>query len=46
MFMGIALSDIGFADYGEIHKMFLFTDLRMLFTLVGFGGVNPAIAAT
>ena len=35
MVMGIVLSYIGFTDYGEVHKMFLFADLRLLFT---FGG--------
>jgi uncharacterized membrane protein YedE/YeeE len=35
MVMGITLSYIGFTDYSEVHKMFLFADLRLLLT---FGG--------
>ena len=35
MLMGIALSYIGFSNYSELHKMFLFADLRMLFTFAG-----------
>ena len=27
--LGLSLSLIGFADWGEVHAMFLFTDLRM-----------------
>lgn len=27
--MGLSLSLIGFADWGEVHRMFLFSDLRM-----------------
>lgn len=33
--LGFALTRIGFADFGEVHAMFLLTDLRLLFT---FGG--------
>jgi len=33
--MGFALSHIGFTSYSELHKMFLFQDLRMLFTFAG-----------
>ena len=35
MLMGIALSSIGFSNYSELHKMFLFADLRMMFTFAG-----------
>jgi hypothetical protein len=35
MLMGITLSHIGFTNYSELHRMFLFQDLRMLFTFAG-----------
>jgi len=35
MIMGIVLSYIGFTDFGEVHKMFLFADLRLLLTFAG-----------
>lgn len=35
MLMGITLSYIGFTNFNETHKMFLFTDQRMLFTFAG-----------
>lgn len=33
--LGLVLSYAGFADYGELHKMFTFTDLRLLLTFAG-----------
>lgn len=33
--MGLVLSFVGFTNYDEVHKMFLFTDLRLFLT---FGG--------
>lgn len=30
--MGFLLSRIGFSDFGEVHRMFTFADLRMLLT--------------
>jgi len=33
--MGAALSGIGFTDWGEVHAMFTFADLRLLFTFMG-----------
>lgn len=33
--MGYILSRIGFADYDEINKMFVFADLRMFLTFAG-----------
>lgn len=33
--MGYALSRIGFTDYAEIHKMFIFADFRLLLTFAG-----------
>ncbi len=32
--MGAVLQRIGFADYDEVHRMFIFSDLRLLFTFV------------
>ena len=32
---GFVLTRIGFADYDELHKMFILTDLRMLYTFAG-----------
>ncbi|MHB8415073.1 MAG: DUF6691 family protein [Acidiferrobacteraceae bacterium] len=33
--MGFVLAHIGFGDFGQVHRMFLFKDLRLLFV---FGG--------
>ncbi len=33
--MGFVVARIGFADYDELHKMFTFIDLRMLFSFAG-----------
>ncbi len=33
--LGFALTRIGFADFDEVHAMFLLTDLRLLFTFAG-----------
>jgi uncharacterized membrane protein YedE/YeeE len=33
--MGFILARIGFADYDEINKMFVFADLRMFLTFMG-----------
>ncbi len=32
--MGYALERIGFADFGEVHRLFVFADLRLIFTFV------------
>lgn len=37
--MGFCLNRIGFTDYGEVHNMFLFADLRLLFTFAGAVGL-------
>jgi len=37
LLLGFALSWMGFADFGEVHKMFTLHDLRLLFTF--FAGV-------
>jgi len=33
--MGYALSHIGFTDYAEVHKMFIFADFRMFLAFAG-----------
>jgi uncharacterized protein len=33
--MGFVLNRVGFSDFGEVHRMFVFADLRMLFTFAG-----------
>lgn len=33
--MGFVVARIGFANYDELHKMFILSDLRMLFTFAG-----------
>lgn len=33
--MGLTLSFVGFTNFGEVHKMFLFLDSRLLFTFAG-----------
>jgi uncharacterized membrane protein YedE/YeeE len=35
MLMGMVLSFIGFTNYDELHKMFLFADLRLFLTFAG-----------
>jgi uncharacterized membrane protein YedE/YeeE len=35
LLMGVGLTFIGFADFGELHRMLVFTDLRLLFTFAG-----------
>ncbi len=35
LMMGFSLSYIGFTSFDEVHKMFLFADLRLLFTFAG-----------
>jgi len=35
LFMGFVIARIGFADYGELHRLFTLVDLRML---LAFGG--------
>jgi len=32
---GVVLSRIGFADYDELHNMFILRDLRMMYSFVG-----------
>lgn len=33
--MGFVIARIGFADYGEVHRLFTLVDLRMLITFAG-----------
>jgi hypothetical protein len=33
--LGFALSEAGFSDYAELHRMFTFQDLRLLLTFAG-----------
>ncbi len=33
--MGFVVARIGFANYDELHRMFIFADLRMLFSFAG-----------
>lgn len=33
--MGFTLSEVGFSDYGELHRMFVFADLRLLLAFAG-----------
>ncbi|MBM4364110.1 MAG: YeeE/YedE family protein [Deltaproteobacteria bacterium] len=39
---GYALSRIGFSDWGEVHRMFTFADLRLT---LGFAGAVALLAA-
>lgn len=46
--LGFSLSWMGFADWGEVHRMFTFADLRMLMTFfcgVTLTGVGLALLA-
>lgn len=42
LLLGFSLSHIGFGDFGEVHRMFTFADLRLLLT---FGGAVALCAA-
>lgn len=35
LIMGFVVARIGFANYDELHRMFTFSDLRMLFSFAG-----------
>jgi uncharacterized membrane protein YedE/YeeE len=35
LLMGFSLARIGFADFGEVHRLFTLVDLRLLFTFAG-----------
>lgn len=42
LLLGFSLSHIGFGDFGEVHRMFTFADLRLVLT---FGGAVALCAA-
>ena len=35
LFMGFVIARIGFADFGEVHRLFTLVDLRMLIAFAG-----------
>ena len=35
LFLGFTLSRLGFTDYGQVHRMFVFADLRLFLTFMG-----------
>lgn len=35
LLLGFSLSHIGFGDFGEVHRMFTFADLRLVLTFAG-----------
>jgi uncharacterized membrane protein YedE/YeeE len=37
--LGAVLTKIGYADYDELHRMFIFSDLRMLYSFAGAVGI-------
>lgn len=37
--LGGAVSAVGFTDWGELHRMFTFSDARLLFTFAGAVGL-------
>ncbi len=43
LIFGGVLTRIGFADYDELHKMFILTDLRMLYTFAGAVALSMAV---
>lgn len=40
LFMGYALTRIGFTNYEEVHKMFIFADFRILLSFAGAVGLS------
>lgn len=43
--MGFALSRIGFSDFGEVHRMFVFADLRLLIVFAGAVAISMVLFA-
>lgn len=39
LIIGFCLHFIGFSDFGEVHKLFTFADLRLLLTFMGAVGL-------
>jgi uncharacterized protein len=37
--LGLTLSEAGFSDYGELHRMFVLADHRLLLTFAGAAGI-------
>jgi uncharacterized membrane protein YedE/YeeE len=42
LLLGVALTMTGFVDYGAAHRMFVFQDLRLLFTFAGAVAISAA----
>ena len=40
LFMGVVLSSVGFTDYTEVHRMFIFADFRLLFMFAATVGLT------
>jgi len=40
IFMGMTLSLVGFTDFTEVHKMFIFADFRLLLLFAGAVGLS------
>ncbi len=40
LFMGVILSLVGFTNYAEVHKMFIFADFRLLFMFAATVGIS------
>ena len=40
LFMGVTLSCTGFTNFDEVHRMFTFADLRLLFVFAGAVGLT------
>ncbi|HEB57196.1 MAG TPA: hypothetical protein ENI98_13020 [Gammaproteobacteria bacterium] len=45
LLMGFVLARIGFANYDELHRMFIFADRRMLFSFAGAVVLSMSILA-
>jgi hypothetical protein len=42
LILGFALGNIGFGDFGEVHRMFTFADLRLFLTFCGGVAITAA----
>lgn len=45
LLLGITLTFVGFGDYGTVHRMFVFQDLRLLFTFAGAVALSAPVFA-
>lgn len=43
LLLGFVLSRAGFTSYDEIHKMFVFSDMRLMFTFMGSMGLSMMV---